>query len=136
MVNSESVDCLALSIFQFCISALAIWPFPAAVPNFYLISAFVVFFCLSDEDHFEHEEDEDEGEDEPLLQQEEGDPESMELDQAPAAVPVPAADELPVKRKRGRPPKHAPKLPPTPSKSARVTAKAATGERADQFSDI
>lgn len=48
----------------------------------------------------------------------------MELDQAPAAIPVPAPEEPPVKRKRGRPPKNTPK-PPTPSKSVRVAAKTA-----------
>uniref|UniRef100_A0A8D2ZS61 Transcriptional repressor CTCF n=1 Tax=Scophthalmus maximus TaxID=52904 RepID=A0A8D2ZS61_SCOMX len=66
--------------------------------------------------------DEDDSEEESSLQQEDEEPESMELDQAPAAIPIPAPDEPPVKRKRGRPPKNAPKLP-TPSKSARVAAK-------------
>ncbi|XP_067356656.1 transcriptional repressor CTCF [Channa argus] len=75
----------------------------------------------SEEDHAElDEEEEDDGEEESLLQEEE--PESMELDQAPTAVPVPAPDEPPVKRKRGRPPKNTPK-PHTASKSVRVAAK-------------
>ncbi|XP_034389914.1 transcriptional repressor CTCF-like isoform X2 [Cyclopterus lumpus] len=89
----------------------------------------------SEEDHAEldeeEEEDEAEGdaEEEALLLQEEEEPESMELDQAPAAIPIPAPDEPPVKRKRGRPPKNAPK-PPTPSKSARVAAKVAASAAA------
>ncbi|CAK6966397.1 transcriptional repressor CTCF isoform X1 [Scomber scombrus] len=83
----------------------------------------------SEEDNIEpDEEDEGDGEEEALLQ-EEDDPESMELDQAPAAIPVPAPDEPPVKRKRGRPPKNAPK-PPTPSKSVRVAAKTAASAAA------
>lgn len=87
------------------------------------------FVCVhSDEDHAEQDDDEEEGEEESSLLQEEEDPESMELDQAPAAIPVPAPDEPPVKRKRGRPPKNAPK-PPTPSKSVRVATKTtASGE--------
>lgn len=77
----------------------------------------------SEEDHAEPDEEEDaEGEEESSVLQEEEEPESMELDQAPAAIPVPAPDEPPVKRKRGRPPKNAPK-PSTPSRSARVAAK-------------
>ncbi|AWP07985.1 putative transcriptional repressor CTCF-like [Scophthalmus maximus] len=77
----------------------------------------------SEEDNADPDDDEDgEGEEESSLQQEDEEPESMELDQAPAAIPIPAPDEPPVKRKRGRPPKNAPKLP-TPSKSARVAAK-------------
>ncbi|KAG7231012.1 hypothetical protein INR49_025041 [Caranx melampygus] len=78
----------------------------------------------SEEDHIEpdEEEEEGEGEEESSLLQEEEEPEGMELDQAPAAIPVPAPDEPPVKRKRGRPPKNAPK-PPAASKSVRVTAK-------------
>ncbi|XP_040894001.1 transcriptional repressor CTCF [Toxotes jaculatrix] len=80
----------------------------------------------SEEDHIEPDEEEEEeegdGEDESSLLQEEEEPESMELDQAPAAIPVPAPDEPPVKRKRGRPPKNAPK-PPASGKSVRVAAK-------------
>uniref|UniRef100_A0A3Q3EHN2 Transcriptional repressor CTCF n=1 Tax=Labrus bergylta TaxID=56723 RepID=A0A3Q3EHN2_9LABR len=57
------------------------------------------------------DEEEVEGEEEAsLLQEEEEEVDSMELDQAPAAIPVPAPDEPPVKRKRGRPPKNAPNL--------------------------
>lgn len=84
----------------------------------------MLHLCHSEEDHVEpdEEEDEGEGEEESSLLQEEEEAESMELDQAPAAIPVPAPDEPPVKRKRGRPPKNAPK-PPTPSKSVRVAAK-------------
>lgn len=93
------------------------------------MSVFIVFLCRSEEDHVEpDEEDEGEGEEESSLLQEEEEPESMELDQAPAAIPVPAPDEPPVKRKRGRPPKNAPK-PPASSKSVRVASKtAASGE--------
>lgn len=95
-----------------------------------------MYLCHSEEDHIEpDEEDEDEGdgEEEASLLQEEDEAESMELDQAPAAIPVPAPDEPPVKRKRGRPPKNAPK-PPTPSKSARVAAKTtASGENTDRI---
>ncbi|XP_072242644.1 transcriptional repressor CTCF isoform X1 [Leuresthes tenuis] len=77
----------------------------------------------SEEDQPEQdEEDEGEGEEEGSLLQEEEEPESMELDQAPAAIPVPAPDEPPVKRKRGRPPKNAPK-PSTPSQAVRVAGK-------------
>ncbi|XP_068458713.1 transcriptional repressor CTCF isoform X1 [Clinocottus analis] len=90
----------------------------------------------SEEDHAELDEEEEEdddgegdGEEEASLMPEEEEPESMELDQAPAAIPVPAPDEPPVKRKRGRPPKNAPKVP-TPSKSARVAAKAAASAAA------
>ncbi|XP_065812778.1 transcriptional repressor CTCF isoform X1 [Labrus bergylta] len=78
----------------------------------------------SEEDHVEQDDEEEvEGEEEAsLLQEEEEEVDSMELDQAPAAIPVPAPDEPPVKRKRGRPPKNAPK-PPTPSKPVRVATK-------------
>lgn len=88
-----------------------------------------VFVPLTEEDHIEpDEEDEGEGEDESSLLQEEEEPEGMELDQAPAAIPVPAPDEPPVKRKRGRPPKNAPK-PPVAAKTVRVAAKTpASGE--------
>ena len=88
-----------------------------------------MYLCHSEEDHAEpDEEEEGEGEEEASLLPEEEEAESMELDQAPAAIPVPAPDEPPVKRKRGRPPKNAPK-PPTPSKTARVAAKTtASGE--------
>ncbi|KAM9375574.1 LOW QUALITY PROTEIN: transcriptional repressor CTCF-like [Pholidichthys leucotaenia] len=74
----------------------------------------------SDNDHAEQDEDEEgEGEEETSLLQEEEEPEDMELDQAPAATPIPA-HEPPVKRKRGRPPKkNAPNLP-TPTRSVNV----------------
>ncbi len=89
-----------------------------------------MYLCHSEEDHAEPDEEE-EGEEEASLLQEEEEAESMELDQAPAAIPVPAPDEPPVKRKRGRPPKNAPK-PLTPSKSVRVAAKTtASGENTD-----
>ncbi|KAG7522171.1 transcriptional repressor CTCF-like isoform X1 [Solea senegalensis] len=76
----------------------------------------------------EEEEDDEEGdleEEESAMLQEDEEPESMELDQAPASIPVPAPEEPPVKRKRGRPPKNAPKAP-TPSKSVRAAAKTTT----------
>jgi len=99
----------------------------------------LLFLCDAEEDNAdldeEEEEDEAEGdaEEEAALLQEEEEPECMELDQAPAAIPVPAPDEPPVKRKRGRPPKNAPKTP-TPGKSARVAAKvAASGENPDNM---
>ncbi|XP_029008365.1 transcriptional repressor CTCF isoform X2 [Betta splendens] len=74
------------------------------------------------------EEDEGDCEEETMLQ-EDDQPESIELDQAPPAIPLPAPEEPPVKRKRGRPPKNAPK-PPPPSKSVRVAAKAAASAAA------
>lgn len=84
----------------------------------------------SDEDQAEldTEEEEDEevaGEEELALFHEEDDTEGLELDQAPAIVPVPAPEEPPVKRKRGRPPKNPPK-PPTQSQTipAKTTATA------------
>uniref|UniRef100_A0A8C7WVJ2 Transcriptional repressor CTCF n=1 Tax=Oryzias sinensis TaxID=183150 RepID=A0A8C7WVJ2_9TELE len=77
----------------------------------------------SDEDQLEpDDEDEAEEEEEASLLLEEDEPESLELDQAPAAVPVPAPEEPPVKRKRGRPPKNAPKVP-APSKPVRTPSK-------------
>ncbi|XP_017289401.1 transcriptional repressor CTCF-like isoform X2 [Kryptolebias marmoratus] len=77
----------------------------------------------SEEDQPELEEDDEaEGDEEAALLQEEDEPESMELDQAPAAIPVPAPDEPPAKRKRGRPPKNSLK-PPTPSKPVKMAAK-------------
>ncbi|XP_028306480.1 transcriptional repressor CTCF-like [Gouania willdenowi] len=75
----------------------------------------------SDEDLTEQEEEEDEGEDELQLLPEEEEPGSLELDQAPASIPVPAPDEPPIKRKRGRPPKNAPK-PPTAIKAVSAAA--------------
>lgn len=95
-----------------------------------------VYFLLirrpTDDDHAEPE-DEDEGEgeagEEASLLTEEEEVENMDLDQAPATVPIPAPDEPPVKRKRGRPPKNAPKAP-TPSKSVRVAAKTTSGKNA------
>ncbi|XP_034033164.1 transcriptional repressor CTCF [Thalassophryne amazonica] len=78
----------------------------------------------SDEDQTildEEEDDEGEVEDETALLQEEEEPELMELDQAPAATPLPAPDEPPVKRKRGRPPKNPPK-PPAPATSVTEAA--------------
>lgn len=92
-------------------------------------------FCLrnSDDDHAEQDEEEDgEDEEEVSLLQEEEESETMELDQAPAAIPVPAPDEPPVKRKRGRPPKNVPK-PPTPRQSVRVGAKTTAGENANRI---
>ncbi|KAM6937643.1 transcriptional repressor CTCF [Xenentodon cancila] len=77
----------------------------------------------SDEEPPEQDE-EDEADEEAALLQEQEEQESIELDQAPAAVPMPAPDEPPVKRKRGRPPKNPPK-PPTPTKSAKSSAAAA-----------
>ncbi|XP_036001241.1 transcriptional repressor CTCF [Fundulus heteroclitus] len=80
----------------------------------------------------EQDEGDDEGEDEAaLLQEEEEDLESMELEQAPAVIPVVAPDEPPVKRKRGRPPKH-PK-PQTPSKSGTAASVAATIQVEDEL---
>lgn len=65
-----------------------------------------------------------------MLLQEEDEPESMELDQAPATIPVPAPDNPLLKRKRGRPPKNPPK-PPPPSKSMKTTVQSpAAGENA------
>lgn len=93
-----------------------------------VLSLLVLF--PTDEDHAEpDEEEEGEGEavEEASLLTEEEEVESMDLDQAPATVPIPAPDEPPVKRKRGRPPKNAPKAP-TPSKSVRVAAKTASGK--------
>lgn len=86
----------------------------------------------SDEDNDQEDEDEEdeevEGEEDGTLLplDEEAMEETMELDQAPAIIPMPASEEPPVKRKRGRPPKNAPKPAPTPSKSPRVQAKQAT----------
>ncbi|KAJ0069193.1 hypothetical protein NL108_003148 [Boleophthalmus pectinirostris] len=78
-----------------------------------------------DEDQVElDEEDEEEDElpdEESTLLQDEEEAEGLDLDQAPAIVPVPAPEEPPVKRKRGRPPKNPPK---TPTQS-HVTPKAA-----------
>lgn len=86
--------------------------------------------CPSDEDQLEpDDEDEAEEEEEASLLLEEDEPESLELDQAPAAVPVPAPEEPPVKRKRGRPPKNAPKVP-APSKPVRTPSKTSSGEHA------
>uniref|UniRef100_A0A3P9IJG3 C2H2-type domain-containing protein n=1 Tax=Oryzias latipes TaxID=8090 RepID=A0A3P9IJG3_ORYLA len=65
----------------------------------------------SDEDQLEPDDEDEAEEEEASLLLEEDEPESLELDQAPAAVPVPAPEEPPVKRKRGRPPKNAPKVP-------------------------
>lgn len=96
----------------------------------------LLYLCHSEDDHAdpeEEEEEEGEGEEEPSLLQEEEEAESMELDQAPAAIPVPAPDEPPVKRKRGRPPKNAPKTL-TSSKSVRVAAKStASGENTNRI---
>uniref|UniRef100_A0A087X7S5 Transcriptional repressor CTCF n=1 Tax=Poecilia formosa TaxID=48698 RepID=A0A087X7S5_POEFO len=72
----------------------------------------------SEDDIPEQDEGEDEGEEEAALLQEEEDLEGMELDQAPAVIPVVAPDEPPVKRKRGRPPKN-PK-PQTPTATIQV----------------
>lgn len=72
----------------------------------------------ADQDEEEEEEGEGVGEEEAPLPQEDVDPEAIDLDQAPATVAVPAPDEMPVKRKRGRPPKNAPKAP-SPSKPIR-----------------
>lgn len=80
------------------------------------------------------EEEEVEGEEDMSLLPEEDEVEGMELDQAPAAIPVPAPDEPPMKRKRGRPPKNAPK-PPTPSKTVRVAAKTTTAAAIIQVED-
>ncbi|KAM9753654.1 LOW QUALITY PROTEIN: transcriptional repressor CTCF-like [Menidia menidia] len=77
-----------------------------------------------DQPELDDDDEADGDEDASLLQEEEEEePESIELDQAPPAVPVPAPDEPPVKRKRGRPPKNAPK-PATPSQPAKAAAKA------------
>ncbi|XP_061577573.1 transcriptional repressor CTCF [Cololabis saira] len=76
------------------------------------------------EDDLPEQDEDDEGDEEAALLQEQEESESIELDQAPAAVPMPAPDEPPVKRKRGRPPKNPPK-PPTPTKSAKNSPAAA-----------
>lgn len=56
----------------------------------------------------------EEDEDEEILEDDED--EHMDVEQAPPTVPIPAPAEPPVKRKRGRPPKNAPKVSPaTPS---------------------
>lgn len=70
-------------------------------------------------------DEEDEDAEEALLEEEE----EMELEQAPPTKPIPAPVEPPVKRKRGRPPKNAPKpaSPAKPSKAA-PKGKAAAGE--------
>ncbi|XP_008309311.2 LOW QUALITY PROTEIN: transcriptional repressor CTCF [Cynoglossus semilaevis] len=74
----------------------------------------------SEEDQVEpDEEDEDDVDEETSLLQDEEEQEGMELDQAPAIIPVPAPEEPPVKRKRGRPPKNAPK-PQTASNNVKV----------------
>uniref|UniRef100_A0A672M9N0 Transcriptional repressor CTCF n=1 Tax=Sinocyclocheilus grahami TaxID=75366 RepID=A0A672M9N0_SINGR len=55
-------------------------------------------------------------EDEDLL-----DDDQMDVEQAPPSVPIPAPAEPPVKRKRGRPPKNAPKASPTKSVAKTTT---------------
>ncbi|XP_038157044.1 transcriptional repressor CTCF-like [Cyprinodon tularosa] len=68
-------------------------------------------------------EDEDEAEDEAAVLQEEDDLEAVELDQAPAVVPLVAPEEPPVKRKRGRPPKNPkPQAASAPGPAASVVA--------------
>uniref|UniRef100_A0A672M9L6 Transcriptional repressor CTCF n=1 Tax=Sinocyclocheilus grahami TaxID=75366 RepID=A0A672M9L6_SINGR len=64
-------------------------------------------------------DDIDEEEDEDLL-----DDDQMDVEQAPPSVPIPAPAEPPVKRKRGRPPKNAPKASPTKSVAKTTTAAA------------
>ncbi|XP_030620715.1 transcriptional repressor CTCF isoform X1 [Chanos chanos] len=75
-----------------------------------------------DDDSDEHGEpeldDDDEEEEEETMEEVE-----MEVEQAPPSVPVPAPAEPPVKRKRGRPPKNAPK--PVPAKQAPKAASTA-----------
>ncbi|XP_016125505.1 transcriptional repressor CTCF-like isoform X3 [Sinocyclocheilus grahami] len=77
-----------------------------------------------DDDSDEHGDpdldDIDEEEDEDLL-----DDDQMDVEQAPPSVPIPAPAEPPVKRKRGRPPKNAPKASPTKSVAKTTTAAAA-----------
>lgn len=58
----------------------------------------------------------EEDEDEEIFDE---DDEHMDVEQAPPTVPIPAPAEPPVKRKRGRPPKNAPKV--SPSKPAPKT---------------
>ncbi|XP_023205182.1 transcriptional repressor CTCF-like isoform X2 [Xiphophorus maculatus] len=79
----------------------------------------------------EQDEGEEEGEEEAALLQEEEDLEGMELDQAPAVIPVVAPDEPPVKRKRGRPPKN-PK-PQTPSRAGTASSVAAMIQVEDEL---
>lgn len=74
-----------------------------------------------DDDEEEEEEDELPDEESTLLR-EDDEVERLDLDQAPAIVPVPAPEEPPVKRKRGRPPKNPPK---TPTQSQATTVKTA-----------
>ncbi|KAF6716347.1 Transcriptional repressor CTCF [Oryzias melastigma] len=88
----------------------------------------------SDEDQLDPDDDDEAEEEDASLLQEEDEPEGLELDQAPAAVPVPAPEEPPVKRKRGRPPKNAPK-PPTPSKPVRTPNKTSSAAAVIQVED-
>lgn len=89
------------------------------------------FLCFSEEDQVEpDEEDEDDVDEETSLLQDEEEQEGMELDQAPAIIPVPAPEEPPVKRKRGRPPKNAPK-PQTASNNVKVKT-TAPGEETER----
>lgn len=64
-------------------------------------------FILDEHGEPDLDDIEEEEEDEDLL-----DDEQMDVEQAPPSVPIPAPAEPPVKRKRGRPPKNAPKVSP------------------------
>ncbi|CAB1323244.1 unnamed protein product [Coregonus sp. 'balchen'] len=66
--------------------------------------------------------DEEDEEAEAALLEEEEEEEEMELEQAPPTKPIPAPVEPPVKRKRGRPPKNAPK-PSPPAKASKAAPK-------------
>lgn len=78
---------------------------------------------VDDEEEEEEDEEDELPDEESTLLRDEEEVEGLDLDQAPAIVPVPAPDEPPVKRKRGRPPKNPPKTP-TPSQDTPINAAA------------
>lgn len=72
---------------------------------------------ISDEHGEPDLDDIDEEDDEEFLD----DDDQMDVEQAPPSIPIPAPAEPPVKRKRGRPPKNAPKASPTKSVAKTTT---------------